>query len=197
MPPPDRLLLVLIGLACADASTAQPIHRCVDPQGVRVFVDRPCEFLGLRATAAPAASAERRQSDNAAAALPAPEIDTGPVKAAAGCPGPDAETLRDAVREALAAKQVNALTGMYYWAGAGRHAGNAVIDRFQRLVGAAPQSVELVRAADADDWLWAGLPPPDAPPPPELVIGMTPFDEPPLARFRLRSQAGCLWLSER
>ncbi len=176
---------------------AGSIHRCVDPEGVRVFVDRPCEFLGLRPAASPAAAPDARATGADAAALPAPEIETGPVKAAAGCPGPDAETLRDAVREAIAAKQVNALTGMYYWAGAGKLTANAVIDRFQSLIESAPQSVELQRAADADDWLWAGLPPPDAPPPPELVIGMTPFDEPPLARFRLRSQAGCLWLSER
>ncbi len=189
-----RLLLCALGLVLADAVPAQAIHRCVDPQGVRVFADRPCEFLGLRA-AAPTVDAVA--IGNEALALPGPEVETGPVAAAGGCPGPDAERLRDAVREALAAGQVNALTGMYYWAGAGKQAANTVIDRFQRLVQAAPQSVELRRAENADDWLWAGLPPPEVAPPPELVIGRTPFDEPPLARFRLRAQAGCLWLSER
>ncbi len=187
-------MLLLLPLVTVGNAAAQTVHRCVDARGERVYADRACRFLGLTE------QAPRADSGSAAHAPPgvatAPD-DSGPVPAADGCPGPTPEALRDALLAAIATRDLNALTGMYYWAGAGRGAANGVIGRMQDLISSAPRSAELQPAEASDDWLWAGLPPPTEPGPPQLVLRAHERAFDPVARFQLRRQAGCYWLSAR
>jgi len=182
-------------LACASPAFAQTVYRCVDEQGGLVYADRACRHLGLGRDKPPAGASDIQHG--ADAALFDVEAESGPVVAANGCPGPNAESLRDNVLAAIASGNVNALTGMYHWAGAGRGSASSVIELMKGLIAAAPQAVELRAPEVNDDWLWAGLPPPTAPTVPELVILPDAQSFDPIARFRLREQAGCLWLSQR
>ncbi len=182
-------------LACTSLASAQTVYRCVDEHGGLVYADRACRHLGLVREKPPA---DPIQSNLGAAETGfAVEAESGPVQAADGCPGPNAETLRANVLAAIGSGNVNALTGMYYWAGAGRGSASSVIDVMKGLIAAAPQAAELRAPEVNDDWLWAGLPPPTAPAAPELVILPDAQSFDPIARFRLREQAGCLWLSQK
>jgi len=185
--------LLLFGTALAQG---QGVHRCLDADGGRVYADRACSHLGLRPAQAPPPGLGRGLGDEAGTTLDV-EASSGPVAAADGCPGATPDALREAVAAALAARDLNALTGMYYWAGAGARTAGTVIQQFQSLIAARPESVELWRVEVNDDWLWAGLPPPAESAPPELVVLAEGGAGQPLARFRLRPQAGCVWLSER
>jgi len=185
-----RLLWVV--LAGSSPAPAQTVHRCIDADGQRVFTDRRCDDLGL----------QREQSADApSTTVPgepvALEIETGPVAAAAGCPGPTPEALRDNLMAAISARDLNGLTGMYHWGGAGRVSASSVIELMTALIDAAPQAAELRAVEQNDDWLWAGLPPPTEAAPPELVVLGDALAFDPIARFQLRPQAGCLWLSLR
>jgi len=192
---PSTLISTAWLLVAASAADAQPVYRCLDAAGARVYADRACIHLGLESETPPARSAA------GADAQPAGEFDleaeTGPAGASEGCPGPSPEALRDGVLAAIGARDLNGLTGMYHWAGAGRHTATDVIARMQRLIGAAPQAAELRQPEANDDWLWAGLPPPTKPADPELVLLATANAFEPVARFQLRMQAGCYWLADR
>jgi len=189
------LLFACTMLACTSAASAQTVYRCVDADGGLVYADRACRHLGL--VGDKPAAAEIESPFRAGAAGFDVEAESGPVLAAEGCPGPNAETLRVNVLAAIGTGNVNALTGMYHWASAGRRSASTVINVMKGLIVAAPQAAEL-RAPEAnDDWLWAGLPPPTAAPVPELVLLPDAQSFDPIARFRLREQAGCLWLSQR
>lgn len=181
-------------LACTSLASAQTVYRCVDEQGGLVYADRACRHLGL-ARDKPLVDATRSQR-GATESRFSVEAESGPVQAAYGCPGPNAEALRVNVLAAIGSGNVNALTGMYYWAGVGRGSASSVINVMKGLIAAAPQAVELRAPEVNDDWLWAGLPPPTAPAAPELVILPDAQSFDPIARFRLREQAGCLWLSK-
>ncbi|MGQ0801487.1 MAG: DUF4124 domain-containing protein [Pseudomarimonas sp.] len=187
-----QAIAICLLLACTGLASAQTVYRCVDEDGGLVYADRACRYLGLGRDKPTAAAAESLSATTAFDV----EAESGPVQAAEGCPGPDAETLRDNVLAAIGSGNVNALTGMYHWASAGRSA-SAVIDVMKSLIAAAPQAAELRAPEVNDDWLWAGLPPPTAPAVPELVILPDAQSFDPIARFRLREQAGCLWLSQR
>lgn len=181
--------LLVIALFCtASLAQSQVVHRCLDGDGRRVYSDRACEHLGLRG--------EQARETPADSEVPLElEAASGPVAAAQGCPGPTPDALRERVAEALERRDLNALNGMYHWAGAGRHTAGAVVTHFQQLIAARPQTVILRQAAHNDDWLWAGLPPPSESAPPELLaLPDALSDDRPLARFNLRRQAGCYWL---
>lgn len=188
------LLAPMLSLALAGGSDAQVVHRCIGPEGVSVFSDVPCDVQGLAAKNQPTAPTGSTLDDASGLSL---EAETGPVAASEGCPGPDAETLRDVLETAVNEGDLNALTGMYHWASAGRTSANGVISRMQSLIGARPVSVQIVAAEPNDDWLWAGLPPPSEPDTPRLEVRSTGKENSSLAWFPLRPQAGCLWLAER
>jgi hypothetical protein len=188
------LISIALLVACASAANAQQVYRCLDAAGARVYADRACVHLGLES-----------QSPTPGAAGPADllpgewalEAETGPASASEGCPGPSPEALRDGVLAAIGTRDLNGLTGMYHWAGAGRRTATEVIARMQSLIAAAPQAAELRQPDANDDWLWARLPPPSAAADPDLVLLSTAGAFDPVARFQLRMQAGCYWLADR
>ncbi len=189
------LLSIAWLLAGAAVANAQPVYRCLDDAGARVYADRACVHLGLESETPPAGP-PGGPDDGAPASLVL-EAETGPASASQGCPGRTPEVLRDSVLTAINARDLNGLTGMYYWAGAGRSAASSVITRMQALISAAPQVAELRQPEANDDWLWAGLPPPGRPADPQLVLLRSRTSLDPIARFQLRAQAGCYWLSDR
>ena len=195
-----RLLLSLL-LVCPAVQSVE-IYRCEDRHGRQVFSDQPCRAIG----ALPLPS-QRDQplalppqpgdlGDPAQPADPDP-AQLEPPAAAAGCPGPTAEALGEALIAAAGRGDLNAISGMYHWPSAGRGAATRVFAEARRLSMAAPLAFQLVDARIDDSWLWTGQPPPDQPRqlPAELLL--TPADDPDvlLARFPLVAHAGCFWLS--
>lgn len=186
----------------SSAVAAEPVYRCEDAQGRRIFSDQPCQHFGALAlpsgldpATATAPSAEELAAmralltpePSADAALPAP-----PPPEADGCPGADPDRLALALQSALEAADLNRLAGLFHWTAAGPGTARRVFERAESLLRAGPLTASPKRRTDADDWLWAGLPPPELPPLPDIELRRA--DDGAVERFSLIANAGCVWL---
>lgn len=155
------LLLLLTALAWAGPAEAQRVYRCVSADGVSMYVDRPCQRLGVAEREQP-----ESQTGTGESALPEPEM-------LLGCPATDAAALESSLREAVARRDANALAGMYLWSGMGRRAAESVFHRFDTLIEAGiagvsrqhlgePVAAEPVERAEDTDAAFAVAPDPAA-----------------------------------
>jgi hypothetical protein len=186
MPMLVALALLLMLVLAAPAADAQRVHRCRTADGIALYADRPCDVMN--SVPMDAAASE------ASIATPAPSIppDSGrdiPF-AAEGCPAVDPPALQLAVERALAARDLNALAGLYAWDGAGRTHANHVLGVLQALINSRPGQIRLL---EADGWTWA---PTAAPEPalPRLHVYRDATDTHPQGSFRVVRGSGCVWL---
>jgi len=206
-----RRLLRLVLLILAPAVSAEPVYRCEDAQGRRLYSDQPCQKVGALPLPSdndpappPLDSSDpelKRWRETTrpptppliTKAGPAAESPLPPPAAAQGCAGPTPEALRAALQRALERGDRNALASLYHWPGAGRGAARWVFEQAERLLAARPLHIELERLAPDDAWLWAGDAPPAAASLPAVVVRSAATGA-ALARFTLVPNAGCVWL---
>lgn len=97
-----RLVLLVLLLSVSSAvSSHAGIYRCIGEGDVPVFSDRTCNALGL---------SERRNEED----LPAPHVLPSMPSAPSDCPR-QVDVLKDWVRVALEAGDLNQLAGLYLW----------------------------------------------------------------------------------
>lgn len=197
------ILLSSLLSTAAPAQNLDEVYRCEDATGQRIFSDQPCsahDALPLPSPDDPYSPAEKEiglpdRAGNAddeqdevfdPASLPTP-------LAAEGCAGIDPPRLAAALGEAIAAGDSNRLAAMFHWQGAGRGTAASVFRQVRGWIARAPVEARLVRAEHADDWLYAGLPPPlpgyEALPDIELSA-----EGDLIGRLGLIRNAGCVWL---
>jgi hypothetical protein len=182
------------------AATAVEIYRCEDRFGRQVFSDQPCRAIGALPLPSERDPQPLPPALSAAPAEPEIEIETSeplqPPAAAAGCPGPTAQALGEALLTAAAHGDLNAIAGMYHWPSAGRGASRRAFTLARQLVTAAPLAFRVVPARTDDAWLWAGETPPEQPRllPPELLLGPDQQPDGRFGRYPLIIHAGCYWL---
>lgn len=197
------LPLLLLLSTGAMAQQLDEVYRCEDASGQRIFSDQPCSahdalplpspddpYSPAEAQIAPTeevGSANGEQDETFdPASLPTP-------LAAEGCAGIDPQRLAAALGEAIAAGDTNRLAAMFHWQGAGRGTAASVFRQVRSWIERAPVDARVVRAEHADDWLYAGLPPPlpghEALPDIELSTQDT-----LISRLGLIRNAGCVWL---
>lgn len=195
------VLITLLALSAAPCSAESWVYRCEDIAGRTIYSDKPCHAIDALPLPSPndrpprapepgelqQADATPEEESLDPAAMPRP-IETE------GCAGPDPGRLALSLAEALAAADTNRVAAMFHWQGAGRGAAAHVFRQIGYWVAQAPLRAVLVRSAHADDWLYAGLPPPlpghEALPEIELMDE----SERSLARLSLVRNAGCVWL---
>ncbi|MCB1553630.1 MAG: DUF4124 domain-containing protein [Xanthomonadales bacterium] len=194
------LLCLLLAHFAAPASAETWVYRCEDIKGRTIFSDKPChaiDALPLPSANDPPPRAVPPGS-TPSATTPAeemfdPAVMPRPVETD-GCAGPDPGRLALALAEALAAADTNRVAAMFHWQGARRGTANQVFRQIGYWITQAPLHAIVVRSEHADDWLFAGLPPP--PPGQEALpdIELVDNNEQSLARLGLIRNAGCVWL---
>ncbi len=182
------LLLLLVAPGTVLSVDAQQVYRCRSADGSTLFTDRACHHHGAVAIAVPqpiASVAELpwnagRQRPLAGDDLPA---------AALGCPAEDPDALRDRLQQAIAARDLNALAGLYHWNDAGAAQARQVLGRLRALIDADPPELRIEASGrqpgDADD-AYTGL---------RLVLYPQQSGRWPPAIFALVADVGCVWLS--
>lgn len=114
-----RRLLLCLALANLPApAAAQAVYRCTDAEGRAVFTDQPCESIQAVPRAAPGDTAPLGATLGGQAAL--------------GC-ARTPEALRQGVRIALSAGDVNRLANYYHWPGTGTGAARYVMDTLEAI----------------------------------------------------------------
>jgi len=173
-------------------ASGQQVYRCVSSDGTSVFADRPCHFLDAAPIAPP------QPVDDVGATVALERADTpfgiateGIPAAADGCPGPDPVTLRERMAEALARRDLNALSGMYDWNGAGRREARQVLGDFQTLIASGAR----VPRIEAISWHWQVGDAPGSAPLPQIRVYASDTALNAQASFRLVRHAGCVWLA--
>jgi hypothetical protein len=177
-------LLLLFAFAHADAASAARIFRCVDSEGTPVFADRPCHLLEAHSFPTP----DTLGSDVPPVEAVAPGED--PALRASRCPAPDGTTLIAAVEDVFIRRDVNGFAALYHWVGATRSYAFVVMERMERLlamplleVAFEPEMAEVTWSTDETEL-------PDL----RIDVGVDNFDDRRSHYFRLRRNAGCLWL---
>jgi hypothetical protein len=185
------------------AQQLDEVYRCEDAAGQRIFSDQPCsvhDALPLPSPDDPYSPAEpRRAPPSTAGAEQAPEDEAfDPAllptpQEAEGCAGIDPPRLAAVLGEAIAAGDTNRLAALFHWQGSGRGTAANVFRQIRGWIERAPVEARVVRAEHADDWIYAGLPPPlpghEALPDIELSTQGN-----PIGRLGLIRNAGCVWL---
>jgi len=123
-----RLLMAALLLHALPQPAAAQVHRCLAADGSRLYTDHPCAELGARAADRPPTSsgATDRPETVCARSLTA---------------------LMQALRDALAAGDVNRIASLYDWNGMGNRRANQVLDQLQQIAGATVLDLRLIRAA--------------------------------------------------
>ncbi len=187
-----------VGVARAQTSAANGIHRCVGPDGRLVFTDRGCEDSGATEQAAPAAGA-------------------GNVRIAArGC-ARTREELLWGVRSALEARDVNRFASFYHWPGMATGDGYRLMDRLAAFSDRPLVDAQLLSSADLRDNApfepavaseqtsaeqSLGVPAPARPAPVSHAPDLLRVDQmlsagnaaAQVTYFRLQPYAGCWWI---
>lgn len=122
-------LCLLVAAGTVAPVRADTVRRCVDAQGNAVYTDRSCE----------AVQAVPRQAPPDAAAG-AHFIGGFAVRGCARRP----ETLRDGVRGALEARDVNRLANWYHWTGTGTGAARHLMDELEAIANRPLVAIELL-----------------------------------------------------
>jgi hypothetical protein len=184
-----RLLLLAALVIPVPPLDAQVIYRCRAADGTSVFADRPCEAMDAQ----PIAPAEAIDDSDPAALAGVAASPLARPAAAGGCPGPDPVTLLKRVQEAFAARDINALAGMYDWTGSSHRAASRVLVELEALIASRPASIRL---EDAYGWQWQPTHDPQQRFLPRLQIYADAAAQQPRAGFRLVRNAGCVWLAD-
>jgi hypothetical protein len=184
-----RLLLLSALLLAVPALDAQVVYRCRAADGSSVFADRPCEAMDAQ----PVAPAEAIDGSDPAAPAAASASPLARPAAAGGCPGPDPVTLLKRVQEAVAARDINALAGMYDWTGSSHRAASRVVTDLEALIASRPVSIRL---EDAYGWEWLPAHDPQQRFLPRVQVYADAAAQRPQASFRLIRNAGCVWLAD-
>lgn len=189
-----------VGVAHAQTSAANGIHRCVGADGRLVFTDRGCDESGSTEQAAPATAG-------------------GNVRIAVrGC-ARTREELLWGVRSALESRDVNRFASFYHWPGMATGDGYRLLDRLAVFSERPLVDAQLVSSADQREWAPAepvaapeptsaeqslGLPAPTPPPPPtvshapdllrvdQMLSATNAASQ--VTYFRLQPYAGCWWI---
>ncbi len=166
------LLMLLAGSA-----PAATINRCEAADGVLVYTDSSCRSLGI---------AERGDE---------PLIrETRVANIVLGCAAHSPEALRNAVADAIAQRDFNALSGLYDFSGRSRRSAAPVVSQLERMARRLIAGIELV-AVQTESLFGEMIP--DTSVMPELRVSQyIQGDHGPVGveTFRLSSSAGCLWL---
>jgi hypothetical protein len=182
-------LLILL-LACSMRVEADDgIRRCIGPDGVSIYTDRPCDTFNAVDRKAPPVSGTHA----------APDIDTPTGFTRSDC-ARRADTLLFDLRRAIESDNVNQLAGLYHWPGIGRRASTAIMDRLERVVAQPLASVELVYPDIAPVLDDPGAFPPGTPsedPTGIRILQVDPGEIEPRYRqdLRLVRHAACWWIA--
>ncbi len=174
-------LLLLLGLCLLPLPRlhAQQVHRCVAAGGETVYSDRRCEDLGARDRLPPA-------PPRTGAAAPPAQV---------GCP----RRLSDLVyrlRDAVQARDVNRLSGLYLWPALSDRGAGQVLSRLEAIVQRPLLDIAPVYPdadPDAPDAA-AGTPRP-RPRGLRLEQTLAGGSTPSRTVFELRRQYDCFWIS--
>jgi hypothetical protein len=182
---PTRLLPLLLLVTCT--VDAQVVYRCRAVDGSSVFADRPCHTLDATPVAPPQPIGDSTLPASSAGALARA---LGGIPAAAiGCPGPDPATLRQRMHEALSARDINALAGLYDWTGTSHQQARGTLRELQALIDSRPGQIRL------EDDFSLSLPGTGGSWLPRLQVYRDPAAAQPQASYRLVRNAGCVWLA--
>ncbi len=187
-----RTALLLLACCLVPAAHAQQVNRCTDAQGRTVYGDKSCEAMGAHARLLPearAAGGSGLYRDTCARRL--------------------SEVVAQ-IRTAVAARDANRLSGIYFWDGLSSAAATRVMDRLDAIVQRPlvdiapvfPHDPAIEPVADAvpdagNDSAAVGNPPATPPRPVGLRLEQTLGSSGTPARtvVNLRRQYNCFWIS--
>jgi hypothetical protein len=185
--------LVFAGSSPRALAGTVTINRCLDSTGQQVFTDSACSTLGFAdrmpvARQRPGVEADRRVAAASGARF------------GIGCHAHSPEAMRGALGDAISTGDVNAVSGLYQWQGANRSSAMATMRQLRDLTHRPVVAIEL-------DQMYPGGAPansltmydvPDRQALPQLRVDQHAYrDGGPITstHFRLREDAGCLWLA--
>lgn len=189
-------LMAVVFAGVTPRAQAAAIHRCLDSDGGKVFSDTACGAQGLTARVPeprqrPGAATRPAAADQRLAAGSAQGI---------GCVARSPNGMRAAVGDAIAAGNVNALSGLYDWRGSNRASAMATMRVLRDLTHKPVLAIELDRLYPGgpvgDTFAFREVP--DRQALPLLRVDQHAYaDGGPVTstHLRMKDGAGCLWLA--